>query len=70
MDDVTLNSTPHRARNKTVGLDGTILITNWNEIKIAQPENLAEKIGGLKETKKLIKAQKQTESSLSTFSLA
>jgi len=62
-------STGNQLQGRTVKLDGTTVITNWNEIRIALPENLAEKIGGVKETKKLIKEQKQTGSSLSTFAL-
>ena len=54
-------------QDKEVKIEGNSLITNWRDLKIAQPENLQDKLVGPKETGEEIGSQKEIKTSTSNF---
>lgn len=63
MDPMIRNETSEK---NTIKMTGESIITNWKGLRVASPQNLTEKVGDLKETKKIIKKQKETLTELST----
>jgi hypothetical protein len=64
MKEADKNNIP---RENVTRINGKGIITNWKEIRVSTPENLQNKLGGVKDTSKAIRQQKDIKAPTSNL---